>query len=711
MKKARLPLYRDSNAPIDDRVRDVISRMTLIEKVSQMTNDGAAIPRLGIKAYRAFGEGLHGLVHNGIATVFPQSIGLAATWDTPLINRIADAISDEARAKFHLLDSVHGVNPSGLSLWSPNINIFRDLRWGRGQETYGEDPVLTSLIAIAYVKGLQGNHPKYLKIAAGAKHFAVHSGPEKVRHTFNVNIGKKELYETYLPAFKACVDAGVEVIMAAYNRLNGECCCANSTLLKTILREEWGFEGHIVSDGGAIVDVYKNHKAVKTPVEATALSVRNGCNLEAGGSVFRNMDEAVKLGLLTEKEVDEGLFYHYRTRFRLGLFDAPKDVPFTSIPASVINCDKHRKLAHQAAVKSLVLLKNKKNILPLKADVHRIYLTGPSAADQDVFLGNYAGVNNRMPTILEAVVDRAGPTRIVNYRKGVIAHSKSINTDPWEPMTRPASMHDVTIAVMGLNPIMEGEEFDPFMSPNVGDRTDISLPAHQLDFVKKLCSHGKPVILVVTSGSAIAAPEIYDMVDAVLYCWYPGEEGGNAVADVLFGNAVPSGRLPVTVPFSLEGIPRFDDYDMSNRTYRYAKEQPYYPFGFGLSYTTFAYSGIKLKNTTIDMGKSVAVEVTVKNTGDCAAEEVVQLYITDEKASVRVPKMALKNFKRVALKPGKSACVRFTITPAMLALIDDDGKSRVEPGTFRVTIGGACPSARTVVVGGAKPVSAIVRVR
>jgi len=421
------------------------------------------------------------------------------------------------------------------------------------------------------------------------------------------------------------------------------------------------------------------------------------------------MGDAIKQELVTEQEIDDAIFYHLRTRFRLGLFDPAETVPYTSIPADVINCTKHRTLSHEAAVKSVVLLKNSNGILPLGDGVRRILVTGPNAADQDVLLGNYFGVNNRMSTIMEAVVDRAGPQRVVVYRKGVVAHSKNLNIH--EVVTGLARGSDVTIAVMGLNPTMEGEEFDPILSPHIGDRVDIGFPEHQIEFVKKLCSHKKPVVLVVTSGSAIAAPEIYEMVDAVIYAWYPGQEGGNAVADVLFGNASPSGRLPVTVPRSVEDLPAFEDYSMANRTYRYAKETPEFPFGFGLTYTTFAYSGLKLTRSSIVAGESSIAELTVKNTGKRAGEEVVQLYVTDLEASTRTPQYALKAFQRVALKPGALVRVKFAVTADMLELVNEDGRRVLEPGKFRVTIGGACPSARSAELGSAKPVSAVLSVR
>ena len=700
--------YLDPSVPINDRVRDLIARLTLDEKLGLVTTRNRPVERLGMPQYTAYGEGLHGLVHNGVATVFPQAIGLAATFDTKLMRRVGSAIADEARAKFHLLQRRFGRSPTCLNLWSPNVNIFRDPRWGRGQETYGEDPALTGIMGAAYVKGMQGTHPRYLKVAACAKHFAVHSGPEALRHEFRVTVSPKDLYETYLPAFKACVDAGVEIIMGAYNITNGESCCASPTLLKKILRDEWGYDGHVVSDGGAIQDFANGHKVTKTAAESSALAIRNGCNMEAG-NVFAAMGDAIKQELVTEQEIDDAIFYHLRTRFRLGLFDPAETVPYTSIPADVINCTKHRTLSHEAAVKSVVLLKNSNGILPLGDGVRRILVTGPNAADQDVLLGNYFGVNNRMSTIMEAVVDRAGPQRVVVYRKGVVAHSKNLNIH--EVVTGLARGSDVTIAVMGLNPTMEGEEFDPILSPHIGDRVDIGFPEHQIEFVKKLCSHKKPVVLVVTSGSAIAAPEIYEMVDAVIYAWYPGQEGGNAVADVLFGNASPSGRLPVTVPRSVEDLPAFEDYSMANRTYRYAKETPEFPFGFGLTYTTFAYSGLKLTRSSIVAGESSIAELTVKNTGKRAGEEVVQLYVTDLEASTRTPQYALKAFQRVALKPGALVRVKFAVTADMLELVNEDGRRVLEPGKFRVTIGGACPSARSAELGSAKPVSAVLSVR
>jgi beta-glucosidase len=702
--------YLDSRLPLEKRIGDLISRLTLEEKAGIMTSFSLPVPRLGLPAYRAGGEALHGLARRGRATVFPQAIGLAATFDPELVRRAAAAAGDEARAKFNawrklpLLETANGLN-----LWAPNVNIFRDPRWGRGQETFGEDPVLSARMGAAFVTGLQGNDPHYLKTASGVKHYAVHSGPEKSRHEFDARISAKDLHETYLPAFKACVEAGAEIVMAAYSKLNGESCCASPTLIADILRGQWKFDGHVTSDGGGLMDLHHHHKVTADEAESAAFALRNGCDLEAGMGVFKYLPDAVKQGLITEQEIDTALFRSLRTRFRLGLFDPPSRVPYHTLPANIVGCDKHRDLAYEAAAKSLVLLKNSDEVLPLRPEITRILVTGPNASDVDVLIGNYFGLNERMTTILEGIVGSAGPNRLVLYHKGVTANVKNANfLDIGVGMAHGC---EAVIAVMGLTPNMEGEEFDPILSDNYGDRTDLAFPPHQVEFVKKLIDTGKPVILVVTSGSPVVSPDFLDAVQAVVYAWYPGQEGGRAVGDLLFGRISPSGRLPVTAPRSVDDLPAFDDYRMINRTYRYMEREPYYPFGFGLGYTRFKYGRLTLDAHAINAGASITAEVDVQNLGKTRGDEVVQLYISDLAASVATPQWALKDFKRVSLKPRETKRVRFLVRPEMMSLVGEDGVSRIEPGEFRVIIGGACPSPRSVDLGAAGPVQGTFRVR
>jgi beta-glucosidase len=699
--------FRDPKLPIDERVADLIGRMTLEEKISQLSYDSPAIERLGIPAYNWWSECLHGVARAGRATVFPQAIGLAATFDENLMYQVSNAISDEARAMYQAaVDKDRRLRYGGLTFWTPNINIFRDPRWGRGQETYGEDPYLTSVMGTAFVRGLQGDNPRYLKVAACAKHYVVHSGPEGERHVFNARTDPKDLYETYLPAFKALVtDARVEAVMCAYNRTNGEPCCGSKTLLGKILREQWGFQGHIVSDCGAISDLYQGHKVVADATEASALAINSGVNLECGNT-FPNLLKAVSKGLVTEDTINKSLAILLRTRFKLGLFDPPQLNPYTRIPVSVIHSQEHQALARQAAAESVVLLKNRGKVLPLKKDMRRLFITGPCAANVDVLLGNYFGVSENLTTILEGITGKLEPGSFVAYRPGFLLDRE--NAGPIDRAGEQVKEADATIVVMGLTTLFEGEEGDAIASQHQGDRATIELPVNQVEYLKRLRgNNSKPIIVVLTGGSPVAVPEVAALADAVLYAWYPGEQGGLAVADVIFGDAMPSGRLPVTFPQSTSQLPPFEDYSMVGRTYRYMTEEPLFPFGFGLSYTKFAYSGLTLDVDRIHEGDSIRATVTVKNEGEQAGEEVVQLYLSDVFASTRTPIAALKAFKRIALKPDEQQVVTFTITPAMMALVDDTGNSRIEPGQFKVTIGGCSPGKRGSDLGAAEPVQAM----
>ena len=704
-------LYTDPAQPVAARVADLISRMTLEEKVSQMVHSAAAIERLGIPAYNWWNECLHGVGRAGIATVFPQAIGMAATWNTDLLHRAAVAISDEARAKHHASLAEDGSVEQyyGLTFWTPNINIFRDPRWGRGQETYGEDPYLTARMGVPFIKGLQGDDPKYLKVVATAKHYAVHSGPENERHHFDARVDERDLRETYLPAFEACVrEAGVAAVMGAYNRTNGEPCCASPTLLLKILREEWGFggpdgvDGHVVSDCGAIRDIYAHHQVVETAPQAAALAVTNGCELNCG-EVYGSLLIAVEQGLIGETTIDTALTRLFTARFRLGMFDPPEMVPYAQIPIDVNDCDEHRTLALQTARESIVLLKNADGFLPLdKSGIKTIAVIGPNANDDLVLLSNYFGYPSHSVTPLQGIRNKAGDGVEVLYAKG--CSIRSDDTSGFADAVALAEKADVVIAVMGLSQLVEGEEGQEEGVQaglrSTGDRTDLDLPGVQDALLQAVTETGTPVIVVLLNGSAVAVNWAEAHAAAIVELWYPGEEGGTALADVLFGDVNPGGRLPVTFYKSVDDLPPFRDYAMQGHTYRYFGGEPLYSFGYGLSYTTFAYGDLTLSADAIQPGESLTVSATVQNTGAVAGDEVVQLYVRDVEASVPVPLRQLQGFARVHLEPGKQQTVTFTLAPKQMSLIADDGRRVIEPGRFDLSIGGGQPGTVAPVVTG-----------
>jgi beta-glucosidase len=696
--------YLDTSLPFSDRVKDLVARLTLEEKVGLMSHPAEGIPHLNIPKYNYWSEALHGIARNGRATVFPQAIGMAATWDKTLIRKVASAIGDEGRAKYHAALSRNGYTGQyqGINFWSPNVNIFRDPRWGRGQETWGEDPYLTGEMASEFVKGLQGDDPKYLKAAACAKHYAVHSGPEKDRHHFNAIVTKRELYDTYLPAFKKLVmEAKVESVMGAYNRTLDEVCCASKLLLGDILRGEWGFQGHVVSDCFALSDFHLNHKVTKDAAESAALAIQRGCDLGCD-HVFNEIPEAISRGLITEVDVDRALERSLMTRFKLGMFDPPEVVPFTSITMDVVGCDDHRHLAYQTAVESMVLLKNKGNILPIKPSTSKIFVTGPTATSLEVLLGNYYGFNDKLVSLLEGIAGRLPEGMGMEYTPGaMLAHKRKIK-ETWAPGI--AQTSDVTIVCGGISSFLEGEEGESLLSPQNGDRDSITLPANQVEFIKELAIHGAKIVLVLTAGSPIALGEVEDLVDAILLIWYPGMEGGKAAADVLFGDVSPSGKLPLTFPKSLDQLPAFDDYRMKGRTYRYMTEEPFYPFGFGLSYSRFEYSDLHLEKTSLLAGESILVQLTVRNIGESPSVEVVQFYLSDLQAATIVPIHHLVGFTRIKLDAGRSTIVEFLLTPEMMSFFNDEGKLNLEPGEFRLEVGGCSPGKRGQELGSPQPV-------
>ena len=831
------PAYKDFTLPIEARVDDLVSRMSLEEKVAQMLYNAPAIKRLDVPQYNWWNECLHGVGRAGIATVFPQAIGLAATWNTGLMQRVAVAISDEARAKHHQAVR-QGIRDmyAGLTFWSPNVNIFRDPRWGRGQETYGEGPYLTVRMGVAFVKGLQGSDPRYLKLVATPKHFAVHSGPEPDRHHFDARADERDLRETYLPAFEACVKEGKAAsVMGAYNRTNREPCCASPTLLGRILRQEWGFDGYVVSDCWAIRDIYMHHRVVETAEEAAAMAVNAGCDLNCG-EAYGALVSAVKKGLIAEQAIDQAVKRLFTQRFRLGMFDPPERIPYAQIPYEVNDSPEHRALALRAARESIVLLKNEDGCLPLHKDLESIAVIGPNADEVQVLLGNYNGTPSRAVTPLEGVRKRVSPftklyyaqgcqiaeevppmrvvpstylrpveadanqtgltavyydnlefegkpalTRIdpsVNFTwkgttpltgimgdtfavrwtgslvppvsgtyalgvsglsgyrlyldgekigeyRGVhhpITRTKDIDleagrfyrlrldyvnegldpqvellwslrgTDYLTEAVEVAEKSEVVVMVMGLSPTLEGEEMPVRVEGFAGgDRTDIKLPGPQEELIRRIHALGKPIVLVLLNGSAVAVDWAHENIPAIVEAWYPGQAGGEAIADVLFGDYNPSGRLPVTFYRSVEDLPPFEDYRMEGRTYRYFRGEPLFRFGSGLTYTTFEYSNLRLSAKTITPGETLTISVDVQNVGERAGEEVVQLYVSDVAASVPVPIRQLQGFERIHLASGQAKTVTFALTPRQLSLIDDEGRRAIEPGEFQVAVGGHQP--------------------
>jgi beta-glucosidase len=677
----------------------IISKMTLEEKASQMLNASIALYDYGLDEYNWWNESLHGVARAGKATVFPQAIALAATFDADLIENVASAISDEARAMYNISQK-RGMKGqySGLTFWSPNVNIFRDARWGRGQETYGEDPFLSGLIGSAFVRGLQGSDPNYLKVAACAKHFAVHSGPEADRHHFNAVVSKQDLYETYLPAFKTLVEANVEIVMCAYNKLNDEPCCGSNDLLSGILRKDWGFKGHVVSDCGAINDIKSNHKFTLTDEQSVAYAINGGVDLNCG-NLYMKIPSAVKKGLLSEKDVDKSLKRLLVTRYKLGMFEEKGSGPYDYLDSEHINSQENKELAYMAASKSIVLLKNANSVLPLSKKLNTIFVTGPNAANIDMAIGNYNGLSSEIITPLEGIVSKVDYGVAVKYRLGVELNNPKPN--PSFSMMHLASSSDATIAFMGISALIEGEEGDAILSSANGDRVEISLPKNQIKYIKELRKRtiNKPLILVVSSGSAIDLSDVEELVDAIIYCWYPGEQGGRAIAEILFGDVNPSGKLPITLPKSINQLPDYADYSMDNRTYKYLRDKPMYPFGYGLSYSNIKYSEISMFSTIFTDDKENEAQVTITNMSDYKTEEVVQLYVSDLDANFRVPNSSLKGVKRIKLNPREIKKVTFKINKEMLQFVDYEGNSVFDPGLFEISIGNSSPGLRSLELG------------
>jgi beta-glucosidase len=679
-----IPIFRDTSLPFAQRVDDLISKLNVEEKISLLGYNSKAIDRLGIPAYNWWNEALHGVGRAGQATVFPQAIALAATFNDNLLLNIADAISTEARAKHNeAVKRNSRLQYMGLTFWSPNINIFRDPRWGRGQETYGEDPHLTATMGTAFVKGLQGNDPKYLKTAACAKHLAVHSGPEALRHSFDARVSEKDLRETYLYAFKRLVNAKVEAVMCAYNRVNGVPCCINNKLINDIVRGEWNFKGHMVSDCWALDDIYKGHKVLSTPEEVTAAAIKAGINVDCSELMQTHALTALKQGLIASGDINAALRPSLTTLFRLGLFDNSNRHPYQLLGAEQVHSPNHVALAKEAALQSMVLLKNDKNLLPLnKGKLRSMVVIGPNAVNLHTLMGNYNGVSGNMQTILEGIVQEAGPAISVQYEAGSDYSDTLRFGGIWA-----AGFADVVFACLGLNPTLEGEEHDAFLSHGGGDKITLGIPAPHLKLLQQLKANKKPVILILNGGSALDVETLKPYADAILMAWYPGEQGGTAVADILFGKYSPSGRLPVTFYQSLSDLPAYDNYAMEGRTYRYFKGPVSYPFGYGMSYTQFKWEWYKKPLSRYKMADTMKIEITVNNTGIMDGADVLQAYI-EYPLAANGPLRELKAFSKVHVPVQATRKAFIEIAISELEKWNDD-KQRMEvfPGTYRMLIG------------------------
>ncbi|WP_270439215.1 glycoside hydrolase family 3 C-terminal domain-containing protein [Bacteroides bouchesdurhonensis] len=662
--------YQDISLSAEQRADDLLQRLTLEEKVSLMQNASPAIPRLGIKPYEWWSEALHGIARAGRATVFPQSIGMAASFDDALLYEVFNAVSDEARAKNRNFNEKGQYDRyKGLTVWTPNINIFRDPRWGRGQETYGEDPYLTGRMGMAVVRGLQGpEDAKYNKLHACAKHYAVHSGPEWNRHNFNAeNIDPRDLWETYLPAFKDLVQkAGVKEVMCAYNRFEGDPCCGSKRLLTQILRNEWGYKGIVVSDCGAIGDFFQPHHHNTHPdaAHASADAVLSGTDLECGDN-YKSITEAAKQGLISEEKINTSVRRLLKARFELGEMNPTH--PWAEIPYSVVDCPKHKELALKIAHESLVLLQNKNNLLPLNRQM-KVAVIGPNANDSVMQWGNYNGFPSHTVTLLEGIRAKLPQAQIIYEPICGLTdaiHSKDNNVQKSvlneQVLMDKVKDADVIIFAGGISPQLEGEEMDVSVTGfKDGDRTDIELPAIQREVLSLLKNNGKKVVFINFSGSAMAIVPESENCNAILQAWYPGQAGGSAIADVLFGDYNPSGRLPITFYKSLEQLPDYENYSMKGRTYRYITEEPLFPFGYGLSYTRFSYGKAKLNQSKLHKGEKVILTIPVRNVGQQDGADVVQVYISrpDDKEG---PQKTLRAFQRVNIVKGEKQNVNIEL--------------------------------------------------
>jgi beta-glucosidase len=701
-------MNKEKQKEYQKRAKELVAEMTLEEKVSQTIHGAAEIPRLGIKAYNWWNEGLHGVARAGVATVFPQAIGMAATFDEDLLHEVADVISTEARAKFHMQQKYGDTGIyKGLTFWSPNVNIFRDPRWGRGHETFGEDPYLTSRMGVRFIEGLQGDDENYLKVAACSKHFAVHSGPEDERHSFNAVVSKQDLFETYLPAFEACVKEGeVEAVMGAYNRTNGEPCCGSKTLLRDILRDSWGFSGHVVSDCWAIRDFHEHHGVTASALESAALAMENGCDINCG-SLFLYLTEAVEEGLVSEERLNEAVEHLMMTRLKLGVFEDPKAVPYSSITYEDNDTREHRELNFKASRKSFVLLKNEGNLLPLdKSKLKTVGIIGPNSNNRKALVGNYEGTASRYYTISEGIQDYLGDEVRVMVSEGCHLFKTKVSgmglvNDRLSEIRGVCEASDVVIACLGLDSGLEGEEGDKGNEFASGDKPNLSLPGLQQEVLEEIYKSGKPVILVILSGSALAVPWAEDHIPAILEGWYPGAEGGRALASVLFGEHSPEGKLPITFYRSTEELPAFTDYAMKGRTYRYMEQAALYPFGYGLSYTDFLVSNVSFSQNTVSEGENITIKAMLKNTGSRKGAETLQVYI--KSCQPDTPNAQLKALSKIELEPGEEREVTMTLNDRSFALRNENGDLVLEAETYHVYVGTQQPDGRSRELTGKEP--------
>ncbi len=694
------------------RAKELVGKMTLEEKASQLKFDAPAIPRLGVPAYNWWNEGLHGVARAGVATVFPQAIGTAAAFDTDLTEKIGDVIATEGRAKYnaYVAEGDRDIY-KGLTFWSPNVNIFRDPRWGRGHETYGEDPYLTGELGAAFVDGLQGDG-EYLKAAGCAKHFAVHSGPEALRHKFDAKVSKKDMRETYLPAFEKLVKrAKVEAVMGAYNRTNGEPCCGSKTLMEDILRGEWNFEGHYVSDCWAIRDFHTNHMVTDTAEESAAMALKAGCDVNCGNTYLHIM-KAYEQGLVSEEDITLAAERLFTTRFLLGLFD---ETEYDKIGYDKLECREHLALADRAAAESVVLLKND-GILPLKKEnLKAIGVIGPNANSRAALIGNYHGTSSRYITVLEGIQDAVGENIRVYYSEGCHlfkdrVESLGLRQDRISEAVAVAKNSDVVILCLGLDETLEGEEGDTGNSYASGDKVDLLLPEVQRELLEAVVKTGKPVVLVNMTGSAMDLRFAQEHCNAVVQAWYPGARGGRVVADILLGEISPSGKLPVTFYHDTEELPDFEDYSMKGRTYRYFTGEVLYPFGYGLTYGSAALEEVKLNGQSAGAGSEVvlsgeeiaSLEVTVANTGDRDIQEVVQVYIKAVDSADATPNARLCGFVRVSVKAGEKVTVVVPVDQDALTVINEEGEKVSGGNRYAVSVGFGQPDKRTEELTGKK---------
>lgn len=703
-------LFEKERGKAREKAKALVAKMTLLEKASQLKYNAAQISRLGIPAYNYWNEALHGVARAGTATVFPQPIGMAASFDVRAVKNAADIIAKEGRAKYNEA-SKHGDRDiyKGLTFWSPNINIFRDPRWGRGHETYGEDPYLTSRMGVNFVLGLQGEGG-VMKAAACAKHFAVHSGPEALRHEFDAKVSMKDLWETYLPAFEALVkEAGVEAVMGAYNRVNGEPACAHHYLMEEVLRGQWGFEGHFVSDCWALADFHEHHKVTKNARESAALAIRRGCDLNCGVT-YLHLAEAAKAGLIDESLLTQSAERLMTVRYMLGLFEGSE---YDQIPYEVVACKAHRKAAADLARESCVLLKND-HVLPLDLSrIHKLAVIGPNANSRRVLIGNYHGTAPRYVTVLEGIQQAAGDDTEVFYSEGCHLFEDRVEglagrQDRLSEALTAAEHSDAVILCVGMDETLEGEEGDAGNAHASGDKLSLRLPKVQEELIEKVAAAGKPTVVVLMTGSAVDLRMADQKCGAILQAWYPGAEGGSAVADILFGKVSPSGKLPVTFYMSDEDLPDFEDYSMRERTYRYMTKQPLYPFGYGLGYAQIDITEAHLVQPPV-LGEDMEIEAVLKNSSEMEGSEVVQAYIKDLESPLAVPNGSLCAFEKICLQPGESGRVRMRISADALKAVDTDGSKKMDSSHFRLYVGTSQPDARSIELTGKTPVQIDIR--